>query len=206
MAAKTSEGAENVAQFMLLVESILDVASVPDPTASRLDLACGDGVHALDLRTTVEAPRLRATAIDSEAPRDALHFERVRIDAREALLLHVPAGLASRINGAPAPLLAVLDVADQIDLGDHVVHVSRYRRVQAGTPAPEQLGRRCPVCSVEITPDTVVCVHDCGAVLHLEPHGLRPDAELLRCAELGSCPDCSAPVSMTTGLVYTPED
>jgi len=202
MSATTSR-THRVTEYRIFVEGP-DV-STPLDAAALPDLAFADEVLAFDVATLRDDPKLYVVQPDAAERPNALRFEALQAERGDLLLMATPRGLDARINGLPAPRIAILDVADQVQVADGVLHVTRYRTPWVGTPAAEHLGRRCPVCSVEIEADTRVSLHDCGAVLHAEEPGDKPDADLLQCVQLGSCPDCDKSVSMTTGFVYTPE-
>ena len=115
-----------------------------------------------------------------------------------------PPGIDVRVNAQPAPRLAVLAVGDQVQIDGAVLHVTRYRTVEIAAPSDELLGRKCALCLVPMTAETRCVVHDCGAVLHLEPE-TKPAEERLECARMGRCPACEKPVSLESGLVHRPE-
>ena len=147
------------------------------------------------------APEL--TRVSSLAHAGGPVFETARRAGRELLLLYTAPGRTTRVNGRPAPRICRLEVRDQVQSGDALIHVTRFRHVEAAAPTPEQIGVRCPVCRVAIDEATRVVVHDCGTALHLEPESV-PEAERMECALLG-CPTCRQPVELTHGLVYEPE-
>ena len=198
----TKSRRHSVSEFRILVEG--PRGSTPPDASALPDLAFTDGVLAFDVATIRDVPTLDAVQPDAAERPNALRFEALECDRSNALLMIAPRGLDARVNGLPAPRVAILEVADQVQVAGGVLHVTRYRTAGAGPPAAEHLGRRCPVCGVEIDATTRVAIHDCGAVLHAEEPGSKPDADLLQCAQL-TCPDCAKPVEMTTGFVYTPE-
>jgi len=186
------------AAFTVLVESPCDDGCAARDVSALPRFTAGDGVSDFDVTT------LESVQPDAAEPSRALRFETLSSERGGALLMIVPRGLDVRINGLPAPRVALLAVADQVQVARAVLHVTRERDAEARRPAPEQLGRRCPVCSVAIESDTRIVVHECGALLHAEQTGDRPEADLLRCSSL-TCPDCDKPVEIGTGLVYEPE-
>jgi hypothetical protein len=126
-----------------------------------------------------------------------------RVGGGWALLMLTPPSLEVRLNGLPAPRVAVLAVGDQIQLPEAVLHVTKHRSVALGPPSAALVGKTCGVCRGVFDERTVVLVHDCGAALHLEPES-KPAGERLECALLG-CPDCGKPVSLESGFSYLPE-
>ena len=115
-----------------------------------------------------------------------------------------PSGVEARVNDRPSPRLAVLGVGDQLQVGETVLHVTRYNEFSVGPPTPELLGRRCGVCRVPFDESTQVYVHDCGTPMHLDPKS-KPADERLECAALGACPNCEQPIVMQSGYSYLPE-
>ena len=192
-----------IAQFHLIVEGGADGALAQRDVKELPSLAVADGPLELDVASLGDAPKLAAVQPDAAETSNALRFE--TLQAGDTLLMIAPRELAARINGLPAPRVAILNVADQVQAGDGTLHVTRFRSGWVGPPAPEHIGLLCPVCSVEIDAETRVVVHDCGAVLHAEEAGSKPDIDLLECSSLGSCPNCDKNVDMATGLVWTPE-
>jgi hypothetical protein len=186
----------------LLVEPVGDAHDEPRDTSALVDVPVGRGVRTLDVERFAAQPRLGAAR--GKASARALRFEAVNFEGRPALLMLVPPGIPVRVNGQPAPRIAVLGVGDQVQLDDAVLHVSRRREPRAAAPSPELLGRLCGVCRVALTVDTQILVHDCGTALHLEADS-KPEAERLQCALLGNCPVCEDAVSLEAGLVFEPE-
>jgi hypothetical protein len=109
-----------------------------------------------------------------------------------------------RVNDRPSPIVAVLNVGDQLQIGDAVLHLTEFREFTVGPPSPELLGRRCGVCRVPFDEQTRVYLHECGEALHLEPES-KPAEERLECALLGNCPNCGGSISMESGYSFTPE-
>lgn len=147
------------------------------------------------------APRLEAAA--GTTATQGIVFETLRAGARDVLLMHTPPGLSARVNGQPAPRVLMLEIRDQLQIGDELLHVTRFRRLRATPPGDELIGRVCGVCRLKIHANTRVIVHDCGAPLHLEPDTV-PEHERLECARIG-CPNCREPVEFSEGFVYEPE-
>jgi hypothetical protein len=201
---ETRERHSECAAFRLLVEGPTDGEAAARDVDALPSLVAGDGVLALDA-ARLDAPTLEAAPPDAAVRPDTLHFERIEGERGAALLMRVPRGLDVRINGRPSPPIALLAVADQVQVAHGVLHVTRERDGVARRPSAQQLGRKCPVCSVPIDRETRIVVHECGALLHAEQSGDRADeADLLQCSSL-TCPDCDRPVVIGTGLVFTPE-
>jgi hypothetical protein len=172
--------------------------------SSLIDVAIGLGVNVLDVDTFVTNPHLSETPRRRGFSTRALHFESLTIEQRAVLLVLTPPGVKTRVNDRPSPIVAVLDVGDQLRVGETVLHVTRYREFAVGPPTSELLGRRCEVCRVPFDHSTQVYVHDCGTPMHLESKS-KPADERLECALLGACPNCEEPVVMQSGYSYLPE-
>jgi hypothetical protein len=134
----------------------------------------------------------------------ALYFEPLTVGRRASLLMLSPPGVDARVNDRPSPCVAVLEVGDQLQVGETVLHVSRFREFTVGPPSAELLGQRCGVCRVPFVESTQVYVHECGTPMHMEPES-KPAAERLECAALGDCPNCEQPIVMQSGYSYLPE-
>lgn len=192
------------ADFRFLVEPC-DDADVQRCDASELvNVAVGRGVRALDVESFASNPRIVAAPRSRGPEAGTLQFEPLSVDRRPALLMLTPQGVGVRVNDCPSPRIAVLAVGDQLQIGDVVLHLTRYREFAVGPPSPEMLGRKCAVCLVPFVYNTRVYVHDCGQPLHLEPDS-KPVDERLECARLGDCPHCLAPISLQSGYSYLPE-
>lgn len=187
--------------FHLLVES-LEAERAPRSAVELPVLEVPPGVSYL-------APSRSPLALVARRPRAAsLAFEPVSLGAgggRARLLALNPAGLRARRNGLPLPIVALLDVGDQLQLDARaVLHVTEYRRAGAERPAPELVGRRCGLCRIPLTAATTVFLCSCGVPLHLEGLSVPADRRL-ECALLGGCPDCERPVRVEGGHVWLPE-
>lgn len=193
-----------VADFRFLVEQRADEDEQRRGAGELVDVAVGRGVRALDVESFGSIPRI-VTAPRSRGPEaGTLRFEPLTIDGRPALLMLTPRGTEVRVNDRPSPLIAVLAVGDQLQIGDAVLHLTRYREFAVGPPSPDMLGRRCAVCLMPFDERTRVYIHDCGQPLHLEPES-KPAEERLECALLGDCPHCLEPISLESGYAYLPE-
>ena len=195
---------ESMSDFRLLVHPSIDGGERRREASSLEDVAIGHGVSTLDLESFASDPQLSDAGRESGWSTRALHFEPLTVGRRAALLMLSPPGVEARVNDRPAPRLAVLDVGDQLQLGETVLHLTRYTEFAVGPPTPELLGRRCGVCRVPFDENTQVYVHSCGSAMHMEPES-KPAAERLECAALGACPDCEQPVVMQSGYETLPE-
>jgi hypothetical protein len=193
-----------VTDFRFLVEFGVDEVEQRRDASKLLDVAVGRGVRALDVESFASNPRIVA-APRSHGPASAmLQFEPLGVDRRPALLMLTPYGIDIRLNDRPSPRIAVLAVGDQLQVGDAVLHLTRFLEFAVGPPSPELLGRRCEVCRVPFDQHTRVYVHDCGQPLHLEPES-KPAEDRLECALLGDCPNCREPISLESGYSYLPD-
>jgi hypothetical protein len=121
---------------------------------------------------------------------------------RPQLFMHVPASAHARINGQPAPRLALLNEKDTLTCGDRIIlHVTVYNHSALGKPQPILIGKECPVCRVPFTTETTVFTCTCGTALHQE----TDKAEGLQCASMRSdCPSCNRPIVLAPGYTYLP--
>jgi hypothetical protein len=138
------------------------------------------------------------------APEDAFLIEPVLAGSQPELLLVSRPDHRARINGQPAPLVALLAERDQVHLPQGVtLHVTTYHQPRIGPPAAGQVGRTCPVCRTAITAKTTVytCWH-CGLPMHLE------GADGLDCARVArECLNCTqARVILKPQYTSFPED
>lgn len=132
-------------------------------------------------------------------------LEPVSIGGRARLLAIAPPELRLRVNGLPAPDVAVLQVGDELHAGGGPpLYVTEYRSPRIETPAGELLERACEVCRLPLTPETRVYVcHHCGSPMHLEGPE-HPGGDPLTCALLGDCV-CETPVATDGGYAWRPE-
>ena len=147
--------------------SFLVDPAAPGERALELEIPAGVSHLAVD--------RDAGPVIRRERHGAAAVLETIRLNGREQLLLLARSEQRLRLNGYPAPRVAVLRLKDQLQLGDRVLHVTMYQRPRLITPPSEQVGRPCPVCKVPFAVDTRVFV--C-------PHPPRLDAKLPRSARL----------------------
>jgi hypothetical protein len=190
--------------FRFLVETRADGDERRRDASELVEVAVGRGLRGLDVESFASNPRIVAAPRTRGPGAGALQFESLTVDRRPALLMLTPPGVEIRVNGRPSPRVAALSVCDQVQIGDAVLHLTRYREFAVGPPSPELLGRRCEVCRVPFDEHTRVYIHDCGQPLHLEPES-KPAEDRLECALLGDCPNCREPISMESGFSYLPE-
>jgi hypothetical protein len=136
----------------------------------------------------------------------ALAFEPVHVARRPALLVVTPPSADRlRINGRPAPRVALLRVGDQLHLdGSCALHVVRKRKLEVVAPPSELVGRPCGYCRVPFVPETTIAICDCGVPLHLE-RPPKPENERLECARLTGCPECREKLPSEAGELELPE-
>jgi hypothetical protein len=195
---------DKLPDFHFLVEPCAGGDEPLRDASELVDVAVGRGMRALDIESLASNPRIVAAPRTRGPEAGKLQFEPLTVDRRPALLMLTPTGVDVRVNDRPSPRIAVLAVGDQVQIGDAVLHLTRYRDFAVGPPSAELLGRRCEVCRVPFDEHTRVYIHDCGQPLHLEPES-KPAEDRLECALLGECPNCREPISMKSGFSYLPE-
>lgn len=123
-----------------------------------------------------------------------------------ALLAAVPESLGARLNGLPAPPLALLQPGDRLEVpGGPVLHLLLHVRPEIGPPPPAAVGTACPVCRTPVTAETRVYLCRCGAAIHAEDAS-RPAAERLECALLSTlCAACQQPIHRQEITIGAPE-
>ena len=154
----------------------------------RRELAVPTGVSALPLPEVIGAS-----------------VELVRGGSRPVLLLRSDRGESVRLNGLPAPALAVLGLRDEVRIGEWVsLHLSVWRDPQIGAAPPDRRAEKCPVCLTAIgAGHTYLC--PCGHLLHLDGEDV-PDRDRLECARLvGRCAACDEEIRLQAGYLYEPE-
>jgi hypothetical protein len=195
---------DTVMDFRFLVELTPDADEPRRDASDLVDVAVGHGLRAIDVESFASNPRIVAAPRSRGAAADTLQFEPLSVDRRPGLLMLTPNRVDVRVNDRPVPRIAVLAIGDQLQIGDAVLHLTRYREFPVGPPSAEMLGRPCPVCRVPFDEKTRVYVHDCGLAMHLEPES-KPAEDRLECALLGDCPNCDGPISLESGYAYVPE-
>lgn len=132
-----------------------------------------------------------------------LLLEPVRAGHRQRLLLLVPDGAGLRVNDRLAPPLALLREGDRLGIGAApALEVGFHAAPVIGPPAPESVGRQCPVCRGNVEASTRIYHCPCGTPLHLEE---GPDHEARKCAlVVGHCPSCGQATRLTPGCARQP--
>ena len=187
-----------------------------------LELEPSDTTHARDLpialvpmgasylnlepKDEVSFPSVIHLVGDDERSSPALCFEPVRVARRPALLVVTPLSVDRlRINGRPAPRVALLRAGDQLHLdGSCALHVVRKRKLEVVTPPSDLVGRTCGYCRVPFVHETTIVTCECGVPLHLELPP-KPEGERLECARLSACPECREKVPSEAGDLELPE-
>jgi hypothetical protein len=195
---------ERLSHFRLLIQPPTVGVERRCQATSLPEVAVARGVSSIDVEHLASHPRLSVARRRGGWSTRALHFEPISAGGQASLLMLSAPGVETRLNDRPAPRLAVLDVGDQLQVGETLLHVTRYTEFAVGPPTPELLGRKCGVCRVPFDEDTRVYVHSCGSAMHMEDES-KPAGERLECAALGACPDCEQPVVMQSGYEYLPE-
>lgn len=157
-----------------------------------------------------------APATDEDAPphlergappigKHTVQFEPVNVGGRERVLMSGTGGLGLRVNGLPAPPLAVLSIRDEIRIGPAtVLHLTVYRKPDVGSVPPDRVGEKCPTCRTPVSAGDTVYTCLCGQILHLQGEEV-PAEERLACARtVKSCPGCSRRIRLTAGYEYLP--
>ena len=175
-------------QLHLLVEAAAAQSPVPVEPGTAYVLTGGSRPG---LSASAAGGSAEATAVESFLDQHG----------RPRLLLLNPARSRARINGQLAPLMAVLKEKDFVQFPEgFAAHVSVLHRPRIGVPAPELLGRVCPVCRVKFIADTK-CYHcACGVALHCED-----SAEGLQCVQTRKECACGRPIILQEQFTYLPE-
>ena len=138
---------------------------------------------------SAEGAVLGATVLPGSTPRLAL----------APLASHI------RINGHPAPPIAVLRSGDEIDIGDDWrLHLTLYRSQPVVLTGPDLIGRECPVClsRLEANQPTFVC--GCGTAMHIVEHNRVGELDCANAA--GECPNCRHKIDLRAGYESLPEE
>jgi len=110
-----------------------------------------------------------------------------------------------RLNGQPAPTVAVLGIGDQLQVGSHVLHVTIYNQPVIGAATDEQVGRDCAYCRLPIAAGATIYHCPCGAILHSEAEATDSADEPLRCLQnVTLCPACQESIRLEKGYLYEP--
>jgi hypothetical protein len=180
----------------LLVEARRTTTTSVSPKWSAL--ALGASVMHLELGR-------QALALTEAAPRGpALLLEILPPGGSARLLCLPPRSARLRLNGRPAPPVALLELGDELQVGGFTVYVSEHLGGGAVPVPAELVGSPCGLCRLPFAAGTDVARCRCGEVLHLEGPP-KPEAERLECALLGDCPTCSRPLKLAGGWAWLPE-
>ncbi len=176
----------------------LDSASVKSVSRFRLRAESdAAGEYALlevpDHIAYLTAPNGRAAAFRRHYQRrePSLLFEPILVRRRPSLLVMTPNNVGMRINGLPAPRMALLRVGDELALdATTFLRIGEYRRMSFDKPPGDVVGQRCGGCRTPVAADALVYSCDCGELLHFEQPP-KPEDERLECALVASqCPSC----------------
>jgi len=188
-------------EFHLFVERPADGAAVaglaPGELANKLVVPAG--VWCLQV-TAEQGPQL--LRLPPETMASAVLLEASFAHRPQPRLLALTPGVQIlRVNGQPAPRLAVLTERDTFQVNDDwIFHVAIFNRPRIGPPGPELIGRPCPVCLVPFAAGAKVQLCHCGAAFHCEePGGLE-------CIQMNAeCQACGRPFVLTAGYTALPE-
>ena len=115
------------------------------------------------------------------------------------LLLVSPPQSGARVNGLPAPPLAILAEGDRFSFDDSChFRLAIFHRPRLG-PVPDELaGVPCPICTIPLQKGDRSLVCFCGAPMHLAEDEEREGA--LACAKMAAeCPRCGQPTQTVPG-------
>lgn len=154
-------------------------------------------LHLDDARPLTIAARLRWLSIPKDgAPtlsrrrprRAAVGLEATDVAGGPALLLLRPADVSARVNGLPAPRLALLRPGDLLSVGTGpLLEVG-----VASRPAPATTAATCAVCREALDDDHARHACGCGRAFHTGPD---LDCDGL----LAACPGCGAELATPEG-------
>jgi len=137
---------------------------------------------------------------------DQCCFEPVyHAEKHQLLVLCPPDARTLKINGRRTFPVELLGLGDQLQLGNHILHVTIFNRpvIEPATAALE--GRPCDYCRIGVQTGKVVYHCPCDAILHCEPGEVDPAAERLQCAQaISVCPKCQEPILLEKGYLYVP--
>lgn len=174
-------------------------------TAEWASLPLPAGISYVALPATPDAAPVRSPRRRSKAAGTQVVLEPLSVDGQGRLLAIAAPELGLRINGLPAPSVALLRLGDELHVGGGPpLYVTEYRSPRIEVPSGELLDRSCAVCRLSLTAETRVYIcSGCGCPMHLEGPEVPVD-ERLTCCLLGDCP-CGAPVSTESGYAWRPE-
>ncbi|MBP8260181.1 MAG: hypothetical protein KA118_11020 [Verrucomicrobia bacterium] len=118
------------------------------------------------------------------------------------LLARFPEGAAPRVNGEPAPRLAVLAPGDIFRwAGGGSFRLALYVRPAVGLTPGAVIGKSCPVCRMPLAAGSTCYTCICGVAMHCE----RDSEAGLSCAPLSrECPVCRRPIVLAEGYIDPP--
>ena len=195
--------------FHLLIES-------PEKTAGCTYKASGDGINGFD---SIEIPNdinyLKAER--GRRPRlvprrdcdtdNCFALQPVWDSQPPRLLVLIPERRCAWVNGQPAPPVLLLNEKDEVSFdrnGEWICHLTLFNLSVIGSPDTDMVGKKCPVCRMEINRDTDIYVcFRCGQAIHCEEE--EQGAERFTCARLSTkCPICETPINLKSGYSYIP--
>jgi hypothetical protein len=137
------------------------------------------------------------------ASKSAIALEELDVGGRPALLAAFPRGTRARLNGAPAPRLALLRAGDALLLpGGAQLRLALWCTPVRGPAAPEQIGVPCAICRVAFTSEaTVLACAACGALVHDENAGIAGGEPLTCASYAGACPGCTRRLQTQEGYI-----
>ena len=193
-------------QFHLILDPLFTAADGGRPRrAPRRNVL--QAIQVPDHPVALTSDKSGATRLVPAGPRrdNAVILEPVRHSDRWRLLcLAPPVADGSRINGLPAPLVALLDVGDQILHHNEILHVTIYPRPPVGRPTAEQVGQNCLLCRGTVSPADSVYACACGGLAHVEAQ--RDNDETLECTKLmQECTRCRKPLIQKEGFSFVPD-
>lgn len=175
------------------------------PRSERLWLQCADSTTCYLVAEAGGPPRMTSDRPPRGSRFVALEPLRQQ-DGRSRLIMRQD-GAQARINGLPAPCIAVLRRGDQLQIDDeHLLHVALYVRPYFGEPTAEHVGQKCPFCksAIQAGQRIYLCPH-CGTAMHCQEDEVA-ERDRLRCAMLATeCRHCAAAVVMKEGFSDVPE-
>ena len=175
-----------------------DLTALPIPSGvSHLSFPAGSPAHA----GGPPSPVLRESAQAGAAAT----LEVLRGGGRPLVLLACAEAVRIRVNGMPAPRVALLGLRDEVRIGNHApLHLSFWRDPQAGRAPEEMRPQKCPVCLTPLGSGRAYSCA-CGHFIHMNGEEV-PAEERLECAlAVPHCPVCDAEIALAAGYSYEPE-
>lgn len=206
----------NTQQFRLLVDPLFGSGDQPQPSTSGESRAAPDLSYlALPSDSPVwlgldSAGQPSLSAGDTRAKTSLCCLEPVYHTERPLLVFLCPGSdrqqpSRPRLNGQPAPAVAVLGIGDQLQVGSHVLHVTIYNQPVIGPATDELVGRDCAYCRLPVAANATIYHCPCGAILHSEAEAGDSADEPLRCLQnVTLCPTCQESIHLEKGYLYEP--